>query len=82
MQRAAQIVKRMIEDSEVKILTDDRELGLFLASTMTRQEVVRLNLGEVVHCRRDYTNLGPHLALHQEKSLAEDLFARPSGKSR
>ena len=51
MQRAAQIVKRMIEDSEVKILTDDRELGLFLASTMTRQEVVRLNLGEVVQER-------------------------------
>ena len=45
MQRAAQIVREMIERSEVKIMTDDKELGLFLASTMTRQEIVRLNLG-------------------------------------
>ena len=51
VQRSAQIVKKMIEESEVKILTDDRELGLFLASTMTREEVVRLNLGEVVQER-------------------------------
>ena len=36
----------MIEDSEVKILTDDRELGLFLASTMSRQEVKSNNLGD------------------------------------
>ena len=32
-------------------MTDDKELGLFLASTMTREEVVRLNLGEVVQER-------------------------------
>ena len=30
VQRSAQIVKEMIIESEVKILTDDRELGLFL----------------------------------------------------
>ena len=48
VQRAAQIVREMIQRSEVKILTDERELGLFLASTMTRVEVERLNLGEVV----------------------------------
>ena len=41
----------MIQESPVKILTDDKELGLFLASTMTREEVVRLNLDEVVQER-------------------------------
>ena len=51
VQRAAEIVREMIERSEVKILTDDKELGLFLASTMTREEVMRLNLGEVVQER-------------------------------
>ena len=51
IQRAAEIVRKMIERSEVKILTDDKELGLFLASTMTREEVLRLNLGEVVQER-------------------------------
>ena len=34
----------MVEKSEVKIMTDDKELGLFLASTLTREEVERLNL--------------------------------------
>ena len=51
IQRAAEIVREMIERSEVKILTDDKELGLFLASTMTRENVMRLNLGEVVQER-------------------------------
>ena len=51
IQRAAKIVREMIERSEVKILTDDKELGLFLASTMTRENVMRLNLGEVVQER-------------------------------
>ena len=51
VQRAAQIVREMVEKSEVKILTDDKELGLFLASTLTRAEVERLNLGEVVQER-------------------------------
>ena len=59
VQRTAQIVKKMIEDSEVKILTDDRELGLFLASTMTRLEVVRLNLGEVVQERLHKSGAAP-----------------------
>ena len=49
--RAAQIVREKIEQSEVKILTDDQELGLFLASTMTRQEVESNNLGDVVQER-------------------------------
>ena len=63
----------MIQESPVKILTDDRELGLFLASTMTREEVVRLNLDEVVQERvhqrgaapgitsREILNRGPTL---------------------
>ena len=51
IERTAQIVNKMIQESPVKILTDDRELGLFLASTMTREEVVRLNLDEVVQER-------------------------------
>ena len=45
IQRTAEIVGEMIERSEVKILTDNKELGLFLASTMAREEVMRLNLG-------------------------------------
>ena len=59
VQRTAQIVKKMVEDSEVKILTDDRELGLFIASTMTRLEVVRLNLGEVVQERLHKSGAAP-----------------------
>ena len=51
IERTAQIVNKMIQESPVKILTDDKELGLFLASTMTREEVVRLNLDEVVQER-------------------------------
>ena len=51
IQRTAEIVGEMIKRSEVKILTDNKELGLFLASTMTREEVMRLNLGEVVQER-------------------------------
>ena len=43
------VVNEMIQDSDVKILTDDRELGLFLASTMKREEVIAQGLGEVVH---------------------------------
>ena len=49
----------MVEESEVKILTDDRELGLFLASTMSREEVVRLNLGEVVQERLHSSGAAP-----------------------
>ena len=59
VQRAAQIVKEMIERSEVKIMTDNRELGLFLASTMTREEVERLNLGEVVQERIHKSGAAP-----------------------
>ena len=51
IERTARIVSEMIQRSEVKIMTDNKELGLFLASTMTREEVVRLNLGEVVQER-------------------------------
>ena len=51
VQRAAKMVNEMIQDSVVKIMTDDRELGLFLASTMKREEVVALGLGEVVQER-------------------------------
>ena len=51
IERTAQIVNKMIQESPVKILTDDRELSLFSASIMTREEVVRLNLDEVVQER-------------------------------
>jgi len=46
VQRAAHVVNEMIQDSDVKILTDDRELGLFLASTMKREEVVALGFAQ------------------------------------
>ena len=46
-------------ESEVKILTDDRELGLFLASTMTKEEVRRLNLEEVVQERLHNSGAAP-----------------------
>ena len=59
VQRSAQIVKEMIMESEVKILTDDRELGLFLASTMTKEEVRRLNLEEVVQERLHNSGAAP-----------------------
>ena len=59
IQRSAQIVKEMIIESEVKFLTDDRELGLFLASTMTRPEVMRLNLEEVVQERLHNSGAAP-----------------------
>ena len=40
-------------------MTDDRELGLFLASTMTREAVVRLGLGEVVQQRLHSSGAAP-----------------------
>ena len=40
-------------------MTDDKELGLFLASTMTREEVVRLNLGDVVQERLHKAGAAP-----------------------
>ena len=59
IQRAARIVGEMIQGSEVTIMTDDRELGLFLASTMTREAVVRLGLGEVVQQRLHSSGAAP-----------------------
>ena len=59
VQRAAHVVNEMIQDSDVKILTDDRELGLFLASTMKREEVVALGLGEVVQERLHSAGAAP-----------------------
>ena len=59
VQRAAEITRGFIERSEVKIMTDDKELGLFLASTMSREEVVRLNLGDVVQERLHKAGAAP-----------------------
>ena len=59
VQRAAKMVNEMIQDSVVKIMTDDRELGLFLASTMTREEVVAQGLGEVVQERLHSAGAAP-----------------------
>ena len=59
VQRAAHVVNEMIQGSDVKILTDDRELGLFLASTMKREEVVALGLGEVVQERLHSAGAAP-----------------------
>ena len=53
------VVNEMIQDSDVKILTDDRELGLFLASTMRREEVVAQGLGEVVQERLHSAGAAP-----------------------
>ena len=57
--RAAKMVNEMIQGSVVKIMTDDRELGLFLASTMKREEVVALGLGEVVQERLHSAGAAP-----------------------
>jgi len=59
VQQAARSVREMVEKSEVKIITDDKELGLFLASTLTREEVERLNLDEVVQERLHKAGAAP-----------------------
>ena len=51
VRRTAAIVGRMAELSDLDIKTDTTEMGLFLASTMTREEVVAMGLGEVVQER-------------------------------
>ena len=48
---AAQVVRGMAENTELDVKTDDLELALFLASTMKKEEVEALGLGEVVHTR-------------------------------
>ena len=59
VQRAAHVVNEMIQGSDVKIMTDDRELGLFLASTMKREEAVEQGLGEVVQERLHSAGAAP-----------------------
>ena len=56
---AAAVVRRMAEESELNIVTDTRELALFLASTMERREVERLGLGEVVMRRLHNAGAAP-----------------------
>ena len=51
VRRAAKRVARMAEESELDLKTDDIELGLFLASTMRREEVEAMGLKEVVQER-------------------------------
>ena len=45
------MMARMAEESELDLKTDDIELGLFLASTMRREEVEAMGLKEVVQER-------------------------------
>ena len=59
VRRAAAIVGRMAELSELDIKTDDTEMGLFLASTMTRVEVVAMGLEEVVQERLHSRSAAP-----------------------
>ena len=51
VRRTAKIVGRMAELSELDIKTNDVEMGLFLASILSRVEVEELGLGEVVQER-------------------------------
>ena len=59
VRRAAQIVARMAEESELDLKTDDVELGLFLASTMRREEVEALGWKEVVQERLHNAGAAP-----------------------
>ena len=51
IKRTAKIVATMVEQSELSIKTNDVEMGLFLASTLSREEVENVGLGEVVQER-------------------------------
>jgi hypothetical protein len=57
--RTAKIVAKMAEDSELNIKTDNTEMALYLASTMKREEIVRLGLGEVVQERLHSSGAAP-----------------------
>ena len=59
VERAAQVVAKMAEESELNIKTDDVELGLYLASTLKREEVEEMGLGEVVQQRLHKTGAAP-----------------------
>ena len=59
VRRAAQIVANMAEESELNIKTDNVELGLYLASTMKREEVEEMGLGEVVQQRLHTRSAAP-----------------------
>ena len=51
VRRAAKVVATFAEESELDLKTDDTELGLFLASTLRKEEVEALGLKEVVQER-------------------------------
>ena len=51
VRRAAKVVATFAEESELDLKTDDTELGLFLASTLKKEEVEALGLKEVVQER-------------------------------
>ena len=59
VKRAAKIVARMAEESELDLKTDDIELGLFLASTLRREEVEAMGLKEVVQERLHNAGAAP-----------------------
>ena len=61
VQVAAEEVKKEIEESTLEIEVDTLELALFLACSMTQEEIDSEGLKEVVHTRRFKTGARPGL---------------------
>ena len=59
MREAAQIVAKMAESSKLDFKTDYTELGLFLASTLKREDVEAMGVGEVVQKRLHNKSTAP-----------------------
>ena len=59
VQVAAEEVKKEIEESTLEIEVDTLELALFLACSMTQEEIDSEGLKEVVHTRRSKTGARP-----------------------
>merc|ERR1712218_660303 len=61
VQVAAEEAKKEIEESSLEIEVDTRELALFLACSMSQQEIDNERLTEVVHSRRFKAGARPGL---------------------
>ena len=61
VEAAAEEAKREIEESDLEIEVDEVQLGLFLACSMTQEQVDKEGLTEVVHRRRFKNGVRPGL---------------------
>ena len=59
IKRTAKIVAGMVVQSELDVKTNDVEMGLFLASTLSRAEVEAMGLGDVVQERLHARSAAP-----------------------